>query len=152
MASMKSLVTIKEYAAVDKDKVTRLLRLNTPEYFSADEENYFIDYLEFKKELYYVAVHNGDIVGCAGINFTDSRTAARLSWDIVHPDYHGQSVGTQLIKYRLDRLRSMNNIREITVRTSQFAYKFYEKHGFKLVEIIKDYWAKGFDLYNMKLN
>jgi ribosomal protein S18 acetylase RimI-like enzyme len=43
----------------------------------------------------------------------------------------------------------MDNITTIMVRTSQLAYKFYEKNGFILKEIEKDYWAKGFDLYSM---
>ncbi|MHA7057839.1 hypothetical protein ACWGOQ_0011500 [Aquimarina sp. M1] len=33
------------------------------------------------------------------------------------------------------------------VRTSQFASKFYEKMGFALVKIEKDFWVDGFDLY-----
>jgi hypothetical protein len=36
------------------------------------------------------------------------------------------------------------------VRTSQVAYQFYQKAGFDLEKIEKDFWAKGFDLYQMK--
>jgi len=39
----------------------------------------------------------------------------------------------------------------ISVRTSQHAYKFYEKMGFELVKITNDYWAKNFDLYLMQM-
>ena len=60
-------------------------------------------------------------------------------------------MGTQLLKHRIDILKSMEDVKKISVRTSQVAYKFYEKQGFELFEIIKDYWAEGFDLYNMNL-
>jgi ribosomal protein S18 acetylase RimI-like enzyme len=30
-------------------------------------------------------------------------------------------------------------------------YPFYEKHGFELIEIVQDYWSRGFDLYRMEL-
>jgi len=45
----------------------------------------------------------------------------------------------------------MNGIEKISVRTSQFASKFYEKFGCKLLEVVKDYWAKGIDMYRMEL-
>jgi ribosomal protein S18 acetylase RimI-like enzyme len=54
------------------------------------------------------------------------------------------------LKHRIDKLNSIGSIQKITVRTSQVAYKFYEKQGFELFEIIKDYWADGFDMYNME--
>ena len=67
-----------------------------------------------------------------------------------HPDYQGKSLGTKLLKHRIDKLNSIDGIQKITVRTSQVAYKFYEKQGFELFEIKKDYWAEGFDMYNME--
>lgn len=52
------------------------------------------------------------------------------------------------MKHRIDKLNSMDRIHKITVRTLQNAYTFYEKQGFELFEIKKDFWAEGFD-YNM---
>ncbi|NAA11186.1 GNAT family N-acetyltransferase, partial [Escherichia coli] len=46
----------------------------------------------------------------------------------------------------------IDSIQKITVRTSQLAYKFYEKQGFTLKEIQRDYWAKDFDMYSMEYN
>ena len=34
---------------------------------------------------------------------------------------------------------------------SQLAYKFYEKQGFTLNEIKRNYWADGFDMYSICL-
>ena len=44
----------------------------------------------------------------------------------------------------------MDGVKTITVRTSQLVYKYYEKFGFQTKEIIKDFWAKGYDLYRME--
>ena len=71
---------------------------------------------------------------------------------MVHPKYQGQSLGTQLLKYRIEKLKSIDSVRKITVRTSQLAYKFYERQGFTLKETKEDYWAKGFDMYSMEYN
>ena len=43
--------------------------------------------------------------------------------------YHtsGLSLGTKLLKYRIEVLKTIPGIQKITVRTLQVAYKFYEK-------------------------
>ena len=147
---MTNLITIREYETKDQIEVINLIRLNTPEYFAVAEEEDLKKYLETETELYYVLLYDKKIVGSGGINFTDNNTIGKISWDIFHPDYQGKALGTKLLKHRIDILRSMDGIHKITVRTSQVAYKFYEKQGFKLFEIKKDYWAEGFDMYYME--
>ncbi|WP_195407084.1 GNAT family N-acetyltransferase [Bacteroides congonensis] len=144
--------TIREYQPTDKNAVIDLIRQNTPAYFAQEEEADFSNYLDSERELYFVLLFNNEIVGCGGINFTEDKTCGKISWDIIHPQHQGKSLGTQLLKYRIDKLKSVGSIRKITVRTSQLVYKFYEKQGFTLKEIKKDYWAKGFDMYNMEYN
>lgn len=143
-------VTIKAYQSKDKEDILDLIRLNTPDFFAPDEEEDLKKYLENQRELYFVLLYDKKIVGCGGINFADNKTTAKISWDIFHPDYQGKSLGTKLLKYRLDLLNSMPGIQIITVRTSQLAYGFYMKSGFKLLEIKKDFWADGYDMYRME--
>jgi ribosomal protein S18 acetylase RimI-like enzyme len=147
---MTKLITIREYETNDKDDVIKLVRLNTPEFFATDEEEDLNKYLETERELYFVLLYDGKIVGSGGINFADGKTIGKISWDIFHPDFHGKYLGTNLLKHRIDILNSIDSIQKITVRTSQATYKFYEKQGFELFETIKDYWADGFDMYNME--
>jgi len=147
---MKNSITIREYETNDFDEIINLLRLNTPEYFAAEEEADFINYLNNERELYYVLLFDEVIVGCGGINFEENKTIGKLSWDILHPKYQGKGLGSQLLKHRLQKLQSMDAVTKIIVRTSQVAFKFYEKQGFALFEVIKDYWAEGFDLYKME--
>jgi N-acetylglutamate synthase-like GNAT family acetyltransferase len=146
---MTKLISIREYEAKDKNEVINLIRLNTPEYFAVEEEDYLIKYLETEIELYYVLLNDQKIVGCGGINFMDNNTIGKISWDIFHPDFQGKSLGTKLLKHRIEKLNSINGIQKIIVRTSQVAYKFYLKQGFELLEVKKNYWAEGFDMYNM---
>ncbi|MDQ1097584.1 MULTISPECIES: GNAT family N-acetyltransferase [Chryseobacterium] len=146
---MTSSITIREYQTKDKSEVINLIRLNTPKYFAVEEED-LNQYLETERELYYVLLYDQKIVGCGGINFADNNTVGKISWDILHPDYQGKSLGTKLLNYRIDKLNSIDGIQKITVRTSQVAYRFYEKLGFELFEVKKDYWAEGFDMYNME--
>ena len=146
---MNDSILIREYKKSDKKTLLNILKLNTPKYFSPTEKNDFINYLEFERELYYVLILNEKIVGCGGVNFAENKTIGKISWDILHPEHQGKSLGTQLLNYRIERLKAFENVKKITVRTSQMAYKFYEKQGFGLDKVKKDYWAKGFDLYKM---
>lgn len=143
-------ILIREYKVTDKEDVIDLIRLNTPDSFAWEEEADFKKYLEKERELYYVLLCDDKIVGCGGINFADNNKTGKISWDIIHPDYQGKSLGTQLLKYRIKLLSSMRNIQKITVRTSQVAYRFYEQEGFTLNEVVKDYWADGLDMYSME--
>ena len=147
---MTNVITIREYQTKDKNEVINLIRLNTPKYFAVDEEEDLNKYLETEIELYYVLLYDQNIVGCGGINFSDNNTKGKISWDIIHPNYQGKYLGTKLLKHRIEKLNSIDGINKITVRTSQFAYKFYEKQGFELIEVKKDYWAEGFDMYHLE--
>ena len=147
---MNHSITIREYEPTDKDAVINLIRLNIPKYFAPTEETDLNYYLDHERELYYVLLFDGQIVGCGGINFEDNKTTGKISWDILHPQYQGKSLGSQLLKYRIEKIKVIDSIQKITVRTSQLAYKFYEKQGFEVNEVKEDYWAKGFDLYRME--
>jgi ribosomal protein S18 acetylase RimI-like enzyme len=147
---LKNEFKIREYKTEDKYQIINLLRLNSPKYFALEEETDLIYYLNNEIEIYYVVELDATIIGSGGINFTENNTIAKISWDILHPKYQGKSIGAQLLKHRIDRLKLDENLKKIVVRTSQLAYKFYEKQGFYLVEVKKDYWAKDFDMYVME--
>lgn len=149
---VENLWLIREYQQTDKNAVIDLIRQNTPEYFAPKEEADLSYYLDNERELYYVLLLHKEIVGCGGINFTKDKNIGKISWDIIHPQHQGKSLGTRLLKYRIEKLRTIDGIQNLTVRTSQLAYKFYEKKAFILKEIKKDYWAKGYDMYSMEYN
>jgi len=143
-------LTIRPYQAADRPHLIQLLRLNTPTYFAPEEEQDLEVYFDQHLEYYFVAEAAGEILGCAGINTTEDPAVVRLSWDMVHPDYQGQGVGSALTRYRMEQIQKMQNVRTVVVRTSQLAYPFYERFGFLLREVVRDYWAPGFDLYYME--
>ena len=142
---------IRPYEKSDKAYVINLFRLNTPNYFSSEEEDDLIYFLENEREQYYVVSINKEIVGCGGYNFSEDKSTGIICRDIVHPNFQGKSIGRNLLNYRITQIKKIKSIRKITVRTSQLVYEFYEKQGFTLVEIVQDYWSKGFHLYRMEL-
>ncbi len=142
---------IKPYSSEHKNDLINLIRLNTPRYFDVSEEIELIKYLDSQTEDYYVVEKDEKIIGCGGINYEVDKNSAFISWDIIHPDYQGKGIGKELLEFRINKIKTMGLYSQIIVRTSQFTFKFYGKAGFKLIEIVKDYWAKGFNLYYMEL-
>ncbi len=141
---------IRRFKPTDKEKLVRILKLNVPKNFAPNEIKDFENYLGEEIEDYFVVDSDGDIIGGGGINYFYDSAIARLSWDIIHPDYHGKGIGKELIKYKMKHIKNNPGIKLIVVRTSQMAYRFYEKSGFELEKVEKNFWAKGFDLYQMK--
>lgn len=142
---------IRSYQSVDKPQLLALLNLNIPRYFAHSEVADFSDYLDNNVEAYFVIEEAKHIVGCGGINYFPREATARISWDIIHPDYHGQGMGRALTLHRINEIKKNPAIKTILVRTTQLTYHFYEKMGFELERIEKEFWAKGFDLYQMRM-
>ena len=141
---------IRAFEKKDIPSLLGLLQSNTPQYFAPEEAVGFENYLNNEIEIYYIIEVQNDIVGCGGINFEDDYTIGVISWDIIHPDFQGRYLGSKLLKHRLNELLLMESIRRIVVRTSQFTDRFYQKYGFVLLEVVKDFWADGIDLYKME--
>lgn len=141
---------IRPYTIKDKENLLQLLQLNTPAFFHRDEAQDFLNYLENHAQNYFVIEENNKIVGAGGINYFDKEKLARISWDMIHPDFQGKGLGTKLTGYRIAQIKDNPQMEVVVVRTTQLAYRFYQKLGFELLKIKKDFWAEGFDLYQME--
>lgn len=141
---------IREYTPADKENVLALLRLNIPKYFAPKEEKDLADYLENERESYFVMELNGALLGCGGFNISDDGTTGKISWDFFHPAHQGKGLGARLLRFRIEKLKEYPSIKTISVRTSQLAYRFYQKQGFEIRETVNDYWAEGFDMIRME--
>jgi len=141
---------IRLFTIDDLPEIIQLLRLNTPKYFAPEEEQDLIDYLKIDSENYFVLSEQETIIGAGGFNWFNEKQTARISWDFIHPDHQGKGHGKTLTEFRIKAIQQVSPNCNIIVRTSQHVFPFYEKMGFKLKEVTKDYWAEGFDLYLME--
>jgi N-acetylglutamate synthase-like GNAT family acetyltransferase len=146
---MSNNLHIREFDYKDAVKVLEIFKQNVPKYFAVSEVQEFEKYLEFEIENYFVAEIEGEIIGAGGVNFEKNKTIGKISWGFIKPEFQGFGFGSKLLKYRIDFLKSVTTVEKIALGTSQHTYMFYQKNGFVLKEIRKDYWAKDFDLYDM---
>ena len=144
---------IRKYEAKDREALINILRLNTPEFFVRSEEQDFLQYMERDSQNYFIIEEAKTIIGSGGFNYGfENGKTARISWGMIHPEWQGKGVGTKLTQFRIEEIKKNPEIRKIQVRTTQVVYRFYEKQGFLIENIEKNYWAPGFDLYQMKID
>ena len=147
---------IVKYSASNFDQCVNIFKSNVPEYFAQDELSEFQDYLNnISKTIngwtdsFFILELDKKLVGYAGIGLNKSKKKATLSWGMVDKNYHRKGFGTLLTNYRLNLLKSVNLNLKISLDTSQYSYLFYEKFGFKIVDIEYDGYEKGMHKYYM---
>jgi len=147
---------IVKYSASNFDQCVNIFKSNIPEYFAKNELSEFQDYLnnisktkDGWTDSFFILKRDKKLVGCAGIGLNKSKKIATLSWGMVDVNYHRNGFGTLLTNYRLNLLKSVNLNLEISLDTSQYSYLFYEKFGFKIVDIEHDGYEKGMHKYYM---
>lgn len=143
---------IRDYKESDQAEVLNLMRANIPKAFAEKEFQDFKHYLEKEREEYFVFELNREIIGAAGVNYAKDRSYGVLSWHMVHPDHQKNGIGSQLTRFRIDHIFNEAKLPKVIVRTSQSAFEFYQKFGFRIIRTEKDYWSKGYDLVEMELS
>lgn len=89
------------------------------------------------------------IVGGTGYYVNENDKSGRITWIFFDSNYSGQGLGKQSVEHCLKILSTDKRVEKFIVTTSQFAYKFFEKFGYSITRIEKDFWGKGLDLYEM---
>lgn len=141
---------IRQYKKEDQESVLSLLEGNTPIYFAEEEKDDLILYLDNFSDNYFLFEKENVILGCGGYNLTEDMRIAKISWDIVDYSSLGMGIGSKLMIYRLNKIIKIPSVEKVSVRTSQLVYRFYERFGLILQDVVPDYWAKGFDMYRLE--
>lgn len=147
---MEDHINIREYRPEDENKIMEVFLENVPKYFAAHEAEEFRMFLREGPSNYYLILVSGNITGAGGFDFTADRQSAYLCWGFLAPAYHGKGIGRQLLDFRIKKISGNEHVTSLKVRTSQLAYKFFERNGFVLKQVVENFWAEGLDLYDME--
>ncbi len=153
---------IRPYLATDKPDCLEAFKSNMPEFFAPAELPDFESWLDQQaapaatdesksREQYFVAELNGRAVGCGGYYIDLDTNKAIMTWGMIHRSLHRQGIGRQLFQYRIALIKSISPDSTIVLDTSQHAYPFFQKLGFVITKITRDFYAKGIDRYDMEL-
>ncbi len=102
--------------------------------------------------MYFVLFDSNEVKACGGYHVNEKKSIERLSWGMVHRQFHKRGFGKQLLKFRLQKLRTDFPGVDIMLDTSQHTYRFFERFGFEVEHITPDGYGVGLDRYEMRLN
>jgi [ribosomal protein S18]-alanine N-acetyltransferase len=161
-------VKIRKYTPSDFEGCMAVFDSNLPLYFDHSERPQFVTWLEhcgnnaleYKSPTYsnaefdsYEVVEDETekIVGCGGYYICKDLSEARMAWGMIHSGYHGKGIGTLLFQSREEELSIKYPKHIITLGTSQHTFRFYERMGMCVLDIIKSGYGAEIDQYNMQM-
>jgi ribosomal protein S18 acetylase RimI-like enzyme len=147
---MKKEQIIRAFQASDKEALIKILKANTPKYFDPNEIDDFEAYIDQRASTYLCVEQDGQIIGGAGYYVNNIDLSGRIKWVFFKPEFHKQGLGKLIIEHCIKELESHKLVRNLMLTTSQLAYPFFEKFGFKTTQTKKDYWGPGLDFYLME--
>lgn len=122
---------IRPYSPADHDACLEVFDSNSPELLSASLRPAFAVFLDSGEKPFFVAEHDGEIVGCGG--FTIDGTMARLLWGIVRRQWQRQGLGRFLLFYRLREITRNAAVQMVSLRAPRQAAAFFTSQGFREV-------------------
>jgi ribosomal protein S18 acetylase RimI-like enzyme len=141
----------------DKEKIKQIL-IDT-EHFNDDEVNIAIELIDEylddeKQEDYIIQVYRADDNTAAGYICYGKRPLTDMTYDLywiaVDPNIHGKGIGSSLVRFMEEDLRSRDGNLILIETSGKEAYenerKFYVKNGYEVQTIIKDFYRRGDDL------
>lgn len=146
-------IRIRDYTEEDLDACLAVFDSNVPRYFRVEERPGFEAYLRELPGPYLVAVDEEDgVVACGGHALRDEPPGlADLCWGMVRGDLHGRGLGRRLTLRRLDAARRDPRVEEVALNTSQLTTGFYERLGFRTIEVEPDGYGPGLDRCEMRI-
>lgn len=140
-------MTIRPYQPTDHEPLLAVFHKSVPHAFAPEEATDFAHFLRTNTDPYFIAELAGRVVGGCGHYLTADTATARIGWILSDPDYAGSGIGGTLLRHNLGLIARHAGIHVVECRTSQVAYRFFNKFGFQLQYTQADFWAPGFDLY-----
>ena len=141
-------MTFRPFEDEDRAGCLALLHSNTPEYFTPEDEGEFLGFLDANPGPYFVAEDQGRIVACGG--WAEEKDGVPvMTWGIVHRELHGQGIGRQMLRFRLQCVQDAGSYQSVRLRTVQQVQGFFEKEGFAVTSVEPDGYGPGFDKVTM---
>lgn len=156
-------LSLRPFQKEDKLTCLAIFDSNCPPFFDPAERELFENFLDGQSKgepvkedivadhFFVVCNEEDEIIACGGYYLVRGNQLARLSWGMVLRKLHKKGIGKELFKFRLKDLKEKYPDNGLGLDTSQHTFRFYEKMGGKVLEIVKDGYGEGLHKYEMVL-
>lgn len=141
---------IQQYHSDDFKNCVSIFKTNIPTFFDSSEQDLFQNYL-LKPDIKYCVLFNvtNRMVGSGGYGYNSATKTVDLTWGMIDFNFHNNGFGTSLLNYRILHISADYPKTDITLNTTQYTFKFYERFGFQVEKITENYYRKGLHRYDM---
>ncbi len=150
----------RDYTPAFREDCISIFKSNMPDFFAPAELHDYKEWLaklagaqnrESGANYYYVVLKNDLPVACGGFYISADGWKARMTWGMVHRDWHHMGIGRDFLNFRIRRIRQINPHCSVALDTTQHSFGFFEKQGFVVNAITPDFYAPGMHRYEMEL-
>lgn len=142
---------MRDYRPEDLQGCLAVFDTNVPAYFRPHEREEFEAFLQALPGPYLVLENEaGQVVGCGGYAVVAEDGRADLCWGMIRADQQRGGLGRRLTEARLRSAAADPAVRTVAINTSQHTVGFYERLGFRTVEVVPDGYAPGLDRCEMR--
>jgi N-acetylglutamate synthase-like GNAT family acetyltransferase len=121
---------IREHQPEDLEACIEVYRSNEPDFLAPEGLENFIEFLKLGTSYYLVIEHDGDVIGCGGLELVGDSDSSTLVYGMVHREYHRRGFGTTLLAARIALLEVEDRPIDLWMRTSTASMPFYGRFGF----------------------
>lgn len=157
---MTEHAAIRSYLKSDRLACLEIFDKNCPIYFSDDEreglelwldgqDSGTITYETSMADFFYVVLLDFEVIGCGGFYISKNDPVARITWGMIHPDFHGQGYGRKLLEFGIRQVEYLFPNHSIELDTSQHTFPFFEKLEFVTKRITEHAYKHGLHRYDM---
>ena len=146
------MIDIRKMAIDDVDEVVDLIETHDDD----DSEDAMHDFKDNGIQYQWVILNKNKIVGTSGFRpVPETENTAFITWTYVHKNFCKKGYGNKIFQFVLDELEK-NNAKKIFIKISNYededgnrpyyaASRLYEKNGFNLEILSKDFYDEGED-------
>jgi ribosomal protein S18 acetylase RimI-like enzyme len=144
------MLQIRPYTPADERACLAICASRVPIFFAPRDLEEFRAFLRQPQGAYLVGTRDGTVRACGGY-YVGTDGVAGLTWGMVHAEDQRRGFGTELLRYRLDRVHEHGRPWCVRLHTTPAITGFFQRFGFVQEAIVEDAYGPGLHQVTMRL-